>query len=417
MKIKTSIAFLLLITLFQYSNAQQSQTLSLKVENHLKGDLDYTHEALNLVQKQANGEEISLGKVTTDGSIHFNLPEFDIKALYDSIPLQPQNFFSMFLMNSDCKDRDVFAETPFREAYAQKFDPIYIKNYGENVAILFPATDEKLYKNNYYYEYNSYDGKVLTTGSKYFWFYMDRSIAFKDDCIKTPLRNDSSIELAIGANIQFKKGWNFVEEKLVSFQNYNVDGNQGVLPKKIQFSQSSLDDKKVKWFLVQIMKDEKIEAAKKLYELDPITKEQFENWLPEKAGDFSRTSYELDKVIERSSSTTNNAVLVFENGNQKIEVAIIDGAKSPDDLEMINFAFAMDEELEREDKPASDTSVSDSATKGKAHYISKEDLDNKTAQVYSLFKDRIVLMAKGENMTAVQLWEAVEDLDIAAIIE
>jgi len=45
---------------------------------------------------QANGEEIILGKINTDGTVHFNLPEFDIKALYDSIPLQQYKFHSLF---------------------------------------------------------------------------------------------------------------------------------------------------------------------------------------------------------------------------------------------------------------------------------------------------------------------------------
>ena len=96
--------------------AQQTRTVLAKVENHLNGELDHAHEALELVQRQANGAEISLGKINTDGTIHFNLPEFNIKAIYDSIPLQHYKFQDLFLMNS-CKDKDAFAETPFDDVY------------------------------------------------------------------------------------------------------------------------------------------------------------------------------------------------------------------------------------------------------------------------------------------------------------
>lgn len=416
MKTKTFILFLFVFTQFQYSKAQESQTALPKVENHLPGELDYTHEALDLVQIQQNGEEIILGNINTDGAIHFNLPEFDIKALYDSIPLQHYNFHSLFLMNSDCKDRDVFAETPFNDVYAQKYDPIFIKKYGENVAILFPATDEKMFKNNHYYRNNSYDGKNLVIGSKYYWFYMDRAMTFKDECTKTPIRDADTIELAISADIQLKKGWNFIEENLVSVQEYSEDDYHTTLPKSIQFSLSNPSSKKVKWYLIQIMKDEKLEAVKKAYEIEPITKEQIEKWLPEKVGEFTRTSYEFDKVLDRYESKS-DVFLVFKNGNQKMEIAIIDGAKNPDDLEMAKFSFAMDEELKRKDKPATDITVSDSATKGEVHHISKENKEKKTSELMSVFKDRIVLYALGENMTAEQLWEGVKALDIGSIIK
>ncbi len=413
MKHTNYILFLFVLTLFQSCAVQQSQTTLLKVENHLKADLDYTQQTLELVQKQQNGDEIHFGNIKQDGTIVFNMNDFNIKALYDSIPLQPQNFFQQFLMNSDCIDRDLFAETPFNQAYAQKFDPIYIKKYGENVAILFPATDEKIFKNNQYYRSNSYDGKELTLGSKFYWFYMDRDISFSDNCIKNPIRTDAGIELSISADIQLKKGWNFIEENLLSTQSYSNADYSTTLPKSIQFSLSNPSAKKVKWYLIQIIKEDRLEAVKKTYEIEPITSAQFESWLPEKVGDYTRTSFQLDKALEQSSSTKNNAFAVFENGDQKMEVAILDGAKNPDDLEMVNFSFAMDEEYKRDDKPGTDATKNEAVTKGEPHHISKEDTEQKTAQVMSLFNDRIVVYAKGSNMTAAQLWETITALDIS----
>jgi len=405
MKSNNLILILLILIYFQPCKAQQSQTTLPKVENHLKGALDYTLEALDLMQMQANGEEISLGIINTDGTILFNLPEFDIKALYDSIPLQKYKFHSLFLMDSSCKDRDIFAETPFDGVYAQKYDPLYIKKHGKNIAVLYPLSDEKMLTNN------QYVSKSLAVGSKYFWLYIDRAIVYSDECVKTSFKGNYDIEVAISTNIQFEKGWNFIEESLVEIQDYSRDEYNTTLPKKIQFTQSAPASKKVKWFLKQIMDDDKIESAKKIYELTPITKEQFKKWLPKKAGDFTRTSYEFDKALDRSTRKS-NLFLVFEKGTQKMEIAIIDGAENPDALEMVQFAFSMDENFERDDKPASDTT-----TKGEVHHISKEDIDKKTSQILSVFKDSIVIQATGENMTAMQLWEAIKALEIASIIK
>lgn len=416
MKTKTYFLLLIALTLLQSCDAQKTNKI-LKVENHLNDHLDYTHQELELVQKQQNGEEIVFGTIKQDGTIVFNMKDFDIKALYDGIPLQPQNFFQQFLMNGDCKDRDVFAETPFKEAYAQKFDPIFIKKYGENVAVLFPATDEKMFKNNHYYRSNNYDGKELTLGSKFYWFYMDRDIAFTDNCVKNLQRIEDGVELSISADIQLKKGWNFIEEKLVETQKFSDADYHTTLPKSIQFTNSTISSKKAKWYLIQIIKENRLEAVKRAFEMEPITTAQFESWIPEKAGDFTRTSYELDKALEQSGSTKNNVFVVFENGDQKMELAILDGAKNPKDLEMANFSFAMDEEYKRDDKPATDASLDDTVAKGEPHHISKEDPELKTAQIMAVFKDRIVLYASGENITAVQLWEAIKTIEIGSIIK
>jgi len=80
MNIKIQILFL--IVLVSSCNAQQAQATLPKVSNHLIGELDYTHEPLKMVRRQANGEEVSLGKINTDGTIQFNLPEYDIKSLF-----------------------------------------------------------------------------------------------------------------------------------------------------------------------------------------------------------------------------------------------------------------------------------------------------------------------------------------------
>ena len=395
---RTYILLLFTLIYFQPCKAQQPQTTLPKAENHLNGDLDYTHEPLDLVQMQANGEEIKFGEINKDGTVHFNLPEFNIKALYDSIPLQHYKFQGLFLMDSSCKDRDVFAETPFNEVYAQKYDPIFIKKYGINVAILYPVTNEKMLSNN------KYSSDSLAVGSTYFWFYMDRVIAYKDECIKTSFDGNYDIEVDVSADIQFEKGWNFIEENLIEIQDFSRGDYHTTTPKKIQFTKSSPGSKKVKWFLKQIKKDEKIQVAKRLDKFTPITKEQFEKWAPNKLGDLSVTTSEHGNP-PRGVKNKNTMHLTYVNETQKreIDLYVVDCAKSPDDLEMINFAYAMgnDGKDEKDIKP----------------YVAQYNERKKATQLMYKVEDRLFVNASGVNINSEELWEYIKKLNVEKLLK
>lgn len=64
--------------------------------------------------------ELKLENIDKEGVIHSNLPEFDIKALLDSINLQHYNFYSRFSIGSDCKYRDLLT------IYTHKKPTLYI---------------------------------------------------------------------------------------------------------------------------------------------------------------------------------------------------------------------------------------------------------------------------------------------------
>jgi len=109
------------------------------------------------------------------------------------------------------------------------------------------------------------------TGNKYYWFYIDRALDYKGKCIQE-WHEGVDLEVDLSADMQFKKGWNFVKRNLVEVQNYG-ENNEHTIPKKILYTLSSPKSKDVIWHLVRKMDEEKIQAAKKEYELaTPITK-------------------------------------------------------------------------------------------------------------------------------------------------
>jgi len=336
MKTKAYLLFLLFLIHSQVSKAQ-------KAVNHLNGALDYTHETLEFGQRQANGEEIILGKIDKNGSIEFNLPEFNIKALYDSIPLQHYNFHNLFYMNSDCKDRDVFAKTPFDDVYTEKYK-LLIKKYGMN-----------------------------------------------------------AIYETVSADIKFEKGWNFIEESVEIVKNKNAGDSLPTQVRKVHFSKISPSNKKVKWSLRQIQEDEKIQTAKRLDALTPISKKQFEKWAPNKLGDLSMTSKEHGG-LPRGQQNKNNIHLTYADKTQtnKIELYVIDCARSPGDMEMIDFAYAM----ENDGKDA----------KNIKPYITQYNEREKITQLFYKAEDRILVNASGVNMNGEELWGYIQKLKVEKLV-
>ena len=388
MKIRAQILCLLFLCQLQFCKAQKSQSTNAlpKVENRLKGGLDYTHEALELVQRQVDGKEISLGKINTDGTIQFNLPEFD------SIPLILNKFQNWFSIDSDCKDRDVFAETPFDDVSSYKYDPIFIKKYGVNIAALYPVSDEKIVSRN------NNQRAILPAEANYFWFYIDRDITYKDDCIKISNRTGDAYA-KISANIKFEKGWNFIEENLVDVQDVVQDDSQTTTVRTIEFKRSSPANKKVKLIIKQFKKDEEIQFLKKLYNLTPISKEQFETWAPNKLGDLSLTTKEYGNP-PKGRKNKNNIHLIYANESQKkeIDLYVVDFSKSPGDAEMIDFAYAMenDGKEEKDIKP----------------YITQYNEREKIAQLWYKVGDRMFVEASGANINAEDLWGYIKKMKL-----
>lgn len=398
MKIKTQILFLLVLCHLQFCKAQKSSSNSyaVKIENQLKGELDYSKGGLEYILIQENDENIR-GKINKDGMVHFNLPEFNIKAVFDSIPLQHYNFQSLFLMQS-CEGKDLFDKTPFDDVYSQKYDPIYIEKYGIRVGVLYPVSDEKMLSNN------KYVSDSLAVGSKFHWFYIDRAIDYEEKCLKTSFSGWYDIEVNISADIQLKKGWNLIKENLVEIQNVSRDDYHTTKPKKIHFSSSSPESKEVKWFIKQIAKDEEIQVAKKLYSLTPITKEQFEKWAPNKLGDLSVTTKEYGNP-PKGRKNKNNIHLTYANETQKreIDLYVVDYSKNPGASEMIDFAYAMENDGKDE--------------KDIKRYITQFNERENVTQLWYKVGDRMFVEASGADVSAEELWDYIKKLNVEKLLK
>ncbi len=397
--INTKLIMLLAIILFQSCKTQQllTKTSLPKVENQLKGELDYANGGFELVQWQNSGDEITLGRIDETGEIHFSLPEYDIKALGKNH--MPNHFESGFNMLR-CKGRGDFDmvgnpkfKTPYDDVYSQLYAPMYIKKYGVNIAYISPVSDEKMLLKE------SWD-KVI--GNKYYWMYIDRALDYKATCIRESFKSTEH-EIERSADIQLKKGWNFIKANLVEIQNYG-EKNEHTMAKTFLYTLSSPESKDVKWYLTRVMDDEKILAAKKEYGLTPITKEQFEKWAPNTLGDLSIETKEYG-IPAKGQTNKNNIHLSYVNETQKreIDLYVVDCSKSPVDLEMVDFAYAMenDGKEEKDIKP----------------YITQyNEAENVTMLLYKV-GDSMFVEASAVNINGEDLWVYIEKLNVEKLLK
>lgn len=390
MKTKITILLLLIVCALSPCEAQKKEaTTNLpKIENYTKGELEIK------ITSFGENNPITIGKITADGTIHFNFPELDFSKINED-EFWTTTMKSLIGANF-CKDPNAVLSNENEKLVEIKY--IYLYKYNQAVGNITPSTQK---------DQGHVKGQL---GSTINWVYSFSETSSKANCsIKQEWKDTYSFNETTAYDLNFKKGWNLVSHTLKEIHEWEKDTKKGSLPKtKIVQSLSEIPTT-MNWHLNYFANDEELEKRYQLSLLTPISNKQFKEWLPEKTGDFIRTSYEIGTELEESKSK-NNIQIIFENGTQKMEVSVIDGAESPKDLELVYFAFEMDENFKREDKPTNYT-----PKKGEVHHISKYDENTKTTHIMSVFKDRIVLIAKGENMSPEQLWKGVKILNIETL--
>jgi len=380
MKTKTYVLLLFFFIYFQPCKAQQTETELPIIENYTKGELEIKVTPFGIENP------VSVGKVTADGTIHFNWNS-DISSIKDP------DFYMSSLKNAVgmtfCNDKEI--EQSNEEAKAVDAKELFLYKYGQPVGALYPATQKEIEEN-----IGENRHKRLVLGSTISWAYSDSDVVFNAKCtINYELENVYNFKEVTNYTIQLKEGWNIILNTLVEKEDWKSGDEIGSLPKTITKTSITKIPNTINWYLKFWANDEDLEKQHQLSQLTPISEEQFQNWLPNQVKGFKRTSYQINKTLDRSKSKS-NVFLVCEKENQKIELTIIDGAESPEDLEMVQFAFEMSESFKEQG------------------YASKQN-ENTTEILYAI-DDRIVVMAKGNDITPEELWATLENLQIKKLI-
>jgi len=152
-----------------------------------------------------------------------------------------------------------------------------------------------------------------------------------------------------------------------------------------------------------------IEAlTQKLNKTEPLTEKQYKNWTPKRTKDLKRTKYNINTKIPHSDSTS-NLNITYKNDAKEIELIIIDCAKNATDMEMILFAFDMDNQFKEKESKEKKPS--------KPVYIKKINEEEHSVQILFEINKRIAVSAVGKNMNPEELWEYITHLHIEKLIK
>lgn len=397
MKIK--LVVLLMLAVFQVCKAQTHLPI---IENYNKGELEIK------VQDFSYEKPLSIGKITVDGTIHFNFPELDLNAMdkmEDTYAFNMQKIgraVGMFV----CHDKDISENTEI--ASVVKVNYFHLYKYGRQVGFLLPETEEETRKN-----------KFVIGSSTLSWFYSSGKGTFKATCKiyeedglgnggldKNNLRNKTSY------NINFKKGWNIVETKLL--ETKELEDDRGKYTRRLIETKTSLVKmpNTINWQLKYTANDELLEIEQQLITKTPITKKQCENWAPKKLGNLKRTSYEIGKTLARMP-TLNNIELLFEKGSKKATVTIVDCANSKEAASIYTLMIDM---ASRDWKDKTDTGYkSASKIDNTRVMIDYNEKQAKTILSYNAL-GRFIIKAESINISPETLWVYLKTLNLEALV-
>ncbi|TLP74280.1 hypothetical protein [Maribacter sp. ACAM166] len=391
---KTHILFLLTLIYFQPCIAQQSQTDLPKVENYTKVELEI------MMQPFGSENPISVGKITADGTIHFNW-NTDISSVQDT-DLYLSSIKRAVGMNF-CNDKEI--EQSNEEAKAVNIDYLFLYKYGQAVGSIHAKTESDIGENRH---------SSLILGSTLSWVYSDSDALFNAKCtVNFENENIYKFNEVTSYTIQLKKGWNMMLNTLTEKEDWTNGTEKGSLPKTMTKTSITKIPSTINWYLKYWANDELLEIKQQLLKLKPINKEHYGNWLPKKLGNLKRTGYEVGQTIE-NMPTLNNVNLLFEKGSKTIDLTIVDCVSNKDAVSMYTSMKGM---VSRDWKDKTETGYN-SATEmdGKRVMTEYNEKEVKTILSYNA-NERFVIKAEANQITPEELWGYLKTLNLEALIK
>ncbi len=395
MKNKFKIITILFTTLsIWFCNAQ-------KIDNYTKGELEIKVAPFGL-----DGNEIKVGHISTDGSIHFNWPKIDIENYKASGFFMHSLDFLLGMYN--CSEEKIEDKNETIKAADTKSLLLYNK-YGDFVGSLHPATHKEIENSHGF----------ITIGSYFTWFYSNGDGELNAVCTRYNRIKDSdefdknSIYITKIYNINFKKGWNLVEHKLLEVKDQKRNGQ--IFSSRLKEQKLSINKmpSTANWHLNYTANDEYLRIERELAIQKPITKKQYENWLPKKLGKLKRTSYEIGKKLERMQ-TNNNINLLFEKGAKKINLTIVDCAGNKDAVSAYTLIIDMASQDWKDETKTGYRSAS--KMDDKRVLTTYNEKEAKTTLYYNT-NERFLITAEATNINLEELWKYLKTLNIEKLIK
>ncbi len=222
--------FLFLFGQLQICIAQQKP----KIEDYSKGELEIK------VSPFGFENPIRVGKITPDGSIHFNWNN-DISSIKDP------EFFMSSIKNTVgmtfCNDKEIDQDN--EDSKSVDASGLFLYKDGQQVGVLMAGTEKGIEDNK-----GSNRSTSLILGSTISWIYVDSDVLFNGKCsVNFEQENVYSFKEVTRYSLQFKKGWNMILNTLVEKEDWKNETALGSLPKTMTKSSITEIPNTMNWYL------------------------------------------------------------------------------------------------------------------------------------------------------------------------
>lgn len=160
-------------------------------------------------------------------------------------------------------------------------------------------------------------------------------------------------------------------------------------------------------------------VIEELQDMEPLESSDLKEWFPEKIGDFHRNKYSSGQmsmlnIVSANASFTNlpideEAVEDFEE--KTFDLEIMDGAGETGSNLMGGMIMALSFQAEEE----TDDGYTRKIKKNGREAVESQDNSRKTAGIHFISNDRFTVKLDGYNLTAKELWDIADKLDLKAL--
>ncbi len=148
---------------------------------------------------------------------------------------------------------------------------------------------------------------------------------------------------------------------------------------------------------------EDIEA---LQNVEPLTNEEFKEWLPDEINGMKRTAYKAGQGAYMQIAMV-EATYTSEDKSKKFKVEVIDGAGPVGAAATAGMRILFSQDFEEE----SETMTRRTVTKNGLKAIEEFRKKNNKSDIQLMHNDRFYIKATGTNMSIEETWDAIDDLD------
>lgn len=387
MKQIISILIPLIFTLFQSCKAQQIQSSLPKIENYSKGELE--------LRTTSFGEDnpISIGKIAADGTIHLDWPDLDLNKMTEHKYYETS--INYLIKAKYCKDPKAIITN--EDAKLVKNELLYLFKYDRVVGCIIPSTQK------------GQEHRSDQLGSTLYWIYSDGETSAQANCsVKKEWEDLYSFDETTAYDLTFKKGWNIVSNTLNALEEYNNGNGKSSLPKTKVIQTVNQIPKNIYWHVKYWANDELLEMEQQLLAKTPITKQEYENWIPKNLGTLKRTGFEIGKKLERVP-ILNNASLIFENASQKLDLTIVDCVGSKDAA----AGYTMQQDMASRDwEDKTETGYDRASEMDGIRVITIYNKHEVNTSMSYNSNDRFFIIAKATNIEPDELWKYLKTLHL-----